>query len=304
MTKLMQWIATIVFVVGGILLLCRPSHAQEAAGARAAMPTRFTVVDEGTTGKPDVVLIPGLTSSREVWAEEAALLSPNYRLHLVQLNGFAGQAAGPNATGEILPGVVDELHVYCETLRTKPVVIGHSLGGLLTVLLADKYPADVKKIVIVDALPFYGMLFGPTTTVETIRPQAAKMRDGLIAQTPDERKAGAQKTADALVNDAAGKKLVEKNSEDSDGSVFARALYEDLQTDVRPELAKIKVTALMIYPYDTAFGTDTKQVDALYQGAYKAMPNVTVVRVDGARHFVMLDQSKKVDELIEGFLRE
>lgn len=111
-TEMMQWFAAVVFVVCGILLLCAPSTAQ----VKAALPTRFTVVDEGTEGKPDVVLVPGLTSSREVWAGEAKRLAPNYRLHLVQVNGFAGQAAGPNATGEILPAIVDELHAYCAGL--------------------------------------------------------------------------------------------------------------------------------------------------------------------------------------------
>jgi hypothetical protein len=57
-TEKMQWFAAVVLVVGGILLLCAPSTAQ----MKTAVPTRFTVVDEGTEGKPDVVLVPGLTS--------------------------------------------------------------------------------------------------------------------------------------------------------------------------------------------------------------------------------------------------
>ncbi|HEX4154725.1 MAG TPA: alpha/beta hydrolase [Acidobacteriaceae bacterium] len=300
--KIFRILGTLALVLAGIALLWAPAHAQ-ANAAKAFTPTRFTVVDEGTVGKPDVVLIPGLTSSREVWAGEAAKLAPNYRLHLVQIDGFAGQPAGPNATGPLLQPIVTELHEYIAASGMRPVVMGHSLGGLLTLMLADKYPADVRKMVIVDSLPFYGMLFGPTATVEAIQPQAAKIRDGLIAATPDERKAGAQKAAESLATDPAGRKLVEKNSEDSDASVFARAMYEDLQTDLRGDVAGIKTPTLMLYPYDPAFGQDASRVDALYQGAYKPMPDAKVERIDASRHFIMLDQPEKFDAAVEAFLR-
>ncbi len=138
--KVMQWLATTALVVAGIVLLMKPmsAHAQAAAGAGATfVPTRFTVVDEGTVGKPDVVLIPGLSSSRSVWDAEAKLLAPNYRMHLVQVDGFAGAPAGVNATGPMLPGIVEELHGYIAAAGMKPVVVGHSLGGLLALMLAD-----------------------------------------------------------------------------------------------------------------------------------------------------------------------
>ena len=304
MTKRMQWLVAAALVVGGIVLLCASSRAQ----VKAAAPARFTVVDQGTVGKPDVVLLPGLTSSREVWAGEAKLLAPNYRLHLVQVNGFAGQPAGPNATGEILPAIVDELHAYCETLNTKPVVIGHSLGGLLALMLAKKYPADTKKIVIVDSLPFLGMLFGPQLTPAMIKPQAEQMRDKIEQQDADKRKASAQQTAEKLVLTPEKRSLVEMNSVDSDARVVAEATFEDLQTDLRPDLAEIKVPALMLYPFDSTLKVSgaaaTRDVDELYQAAYKPMPNVTTIRVDGSRHFIMLDQPEKFDGLVEGFLKQ
>ena len=260
MTKRMQWLAAIALVVGGILLLCASSQAQASAQAKtkanapaqvnpkAAAPARFTVVDEGTLGKPDVVLVPGLTSSREVWAGEAKLLAPNYRLHLVQVNGFAGQPAGPNATGEILPAIVDELHAYCETLNTKPVVIGHSLGGLLALMLVTKYPSDARKIVIVDSLPFLGMLFGPQLTPAMIKPQAEQMRDKLQQQDADKRKASAKQTAEKLVLNPEKRPLVEANSEDSDAHVVAEATFEDLQTDLRPTSRRSKRPRLCCIP--------------------------------------------------------
>lgn len=311
MTKFLQILAAIAFVIAGIALLCAPSSAQTIAAAPAAAaafaPTRFTVVDQGIVGKPDVVLIPGLTSGREVWAAEAAKLAPNYRLHLLQVDGFAGQPAGPNVSGTaILPAMVEELHAYITATAMHPVVVGHSLGGLMTLMLADKYPADASKIVIVDSLPFFGMMFGPQVTVDLVQPQAAMMRDMLEKpSSPEQRAAMAQKTAETLALNEEARRIVKQESLASDPHVMAEAMYEDFTTDLRPELANIKVKALMLYPYDPALqmGGQAPKVDELYQGAYKPMPNVKVVRVDGSRHFIMYDQPEKFDAALEEFLK-
>jgi len=275
-TKALQYLATLVFVIAGILLLVMPSHAAAFA------PTRFTVVDAGTVGKPDVVLIPGLGSSRSVYDAEARLLAPNYRLHLVQVNGFAGAPAGPNATGPILPGVVDELHQYIVSSKMHPAVIGHSMGGLLTLMLADAHPEDVTKILIVDSLPFYGMVFDPNATVASVAPQGKAMRDQIIAAPADQYAAMMPMMVKSMVKDEDGGKAVVAASVASDRTVFADAMFEDLQTDIRPEMAKMEV---------------------LYKGAYAAMPNVKLVRVDDSRHFIMYDQPVKFDALVEGFLK-
>jgi pimeloyl-ACP methyl ester carboxylesterase len=107
---------------------------------------------------------------------------------------------------------------------------------------------------------------------------------------------------ETLALDPEGRKLVQKNSEDSDASVMARAMYEDFQTDLRAEVSKIKVKALMLYPCDLALAANCDGVDALYQGAYKAMPEVKVVRIEESRHFIMLDQPNNFDEALRVFL--
>lgn len=311
--RILQWLATMALVVAGVVLLVMPSRAQVAADAKVGGsvttgPTRFTVVDEGTAGKPDVVLIPGLASSRAVWDTEAKLLAPNYRLHLVQVDGFAGAPAGANATGPMLPAVVEELHQYIGTLSVaggmKPVVIGHSLGGLWALMLADKYPGDVRKMVIVDALPYYAVVFNPAATVETMKPQVEVIRQQILAVAADQYAAmQPAMVAQMVKNKDAQKELVEV-SISTDRKVLVNAMCEDMLTDMRGEVATIKTPTLMLYPYDPDLqGPDPAMVDAMYKNAYKSMPNVTLVRVDASRHFIMYDQPAKLDAAVEGFLK-
>ncbi len=283
--------------------------ARTQSSAQSFQPTRFTVVDEGTRGKPDIVLVPGLTSSRKVWANEAARLAPNYRLHLIQVNGFGDQPAGMNAADEaLLPHIVDQLHQYIVAKHMHPVVVGHSLGGLLTLMLARKYPNDVAKIVIVDALPFYGLIFGPQASVESVRPTAIAMRDGAIRQTQAQRELAEQRTAETLVLNPEGRALVAADGLASDPHVFAQAMYEDFQTDLRSELSSITTPALILYAFDPTLtfpnGVKPTQemADSITSAAYKSMPNARLVRVDNSRHFIMFDQPDRLDGLLRGFL--
>jgi pimeloyl-ACP methyl ester carboxylesterase len=52
---------------------------------------RISVVTTGSG--PDVVLIPGLATSRDVWRGTIAAV-PGYRYHLIQIEGFAGTPPG------------------------------------------------------------------------------------------------------------------------------------------------------------------------------------------------------------------
>ena len=298
MKALIQWLATICFVVAGVALLAAPAHAAEFT------PMRFAMTDAGTVGKPDVILIPGLASSAAVWDTEAKKLSPNYSLHIVQVAGFAGALAGPNATGgNMLAAIVDELHAYIVANKLHPVVIGHSLGGLLTLMLADKYPQDVRKIIVVDSLPFYGAVFAPESTVETIKPTAEAMKQQLSAASDDQFAAMLPLMVAGMVANQEARKLVTQSSMSSNRAVFAEAMFEDLQTDLRSDVKNIQTPMLLLYPYDPTLQKNQANYDKTYHDAYETKPNITITRIDGSRHFIMYDQPEKMDAAIHAFLQ-
>ncbi|MBX9745853.1 MAG: alpha/beta hydrolase, partial [Hyphomonadaceae bacterium] len=89
---------------------------------------RISVVTRGEG--PDVILIPGLSSSRDVWNTTADALDDTYRVHLVQLNGFAGAPVGGAGEGPVAAPAAEEIARYIrETGLERPAVIGHSMGG-------------------------------------------------------------------------------------------------------------------------------------------------------------------------------
>lgn len=297
--KALRILGTIGLVLAGLALFWNPAQAQEFT------PTRFTVVDQGTVGKPDLVLIPGLSSSRAVWDAEAAKLALNYRLHLVQVNGFAGQAAGANAGAtDLIPALVTELDQYIAARHMQPVVVGHSMGGLVALLLAEQHPADVRKLVIVDTLPFYATLFAPDATVEGAKPIAAQMKQQLTSAPADQYAAMQPMMAAQLSRDAEGQKLIAASSSASDRGVVAEAMSEDLTTDARPGLAQMKVPTLVLFEHDpTLTQPNPDSYEKTMRAGWSAAPNVKLVRVDDSRHFIMYDQPERFDAAVEEFLK-
>jgi pimeloyl-ACP methyl ester carboxylesterase len=203
------------------LALPGPALARESA----FQPTRSTVTVEGEG--PDVIMIPGLMTGRHVWDPSVRSLGGRYRVHLVQIAGFAGSPAVGNASGPILDGVVEELHLYIAANRLQhPKVVGHSIGGLLGLMLVARHPGDAERLLIVDALPFYSLLFGPNATAATVTPNAAALRDTILGMSEDAWRAQQPATLATLIRTEAARAPILADALASDRSIVARAVYE------------------------------------------------------------------------------
>ena len=293
------------------LISSAPSWASATKAEAAFQPARFSVVVEGTG--PDVILIPGLSSTRDVWTASAARLKASHRVHLVQVKGF-GEPAGINASGPVLKPFVDELAQYIRSNRLRaPKIIGHSMGGLAALMLAADSPDLPGKIMIVDAFPFIGPVFGVKDVAE-ITPGAEQMRTMLIASaatvTPDFATL-ANCTSNALPpaapagvmsNSALGQCMMKHGAKASDLRVVAQAMYDDMITDVRPRLKAIKAPVTMLYPQDDRLLT-AAQAAKLYGDAYAGTPTIRLVPIAGSYHFIMQDQPEAFDEQLQAFLR-
>jgi len=262
---------------------------------------RITVTVRGAG--PDVILIPGLASSSAVWDTTAAHLEGHYRLHIVQVAGFAGAPPQANAHGPVIQPAVDAIDLYIKTNKLNaPMVIGHSIGGFMGLMLALQHPEDIGKLMIVDSLPFYSVLFGASDSAAAA-PQAAAMRDTILAESQEAYAQGECGMVPALVRSPEGLKAATGWAIASDKSVVARAMYEDMTTDLRPRLHEIKTPVTVLYPFDPSAGFPQAAVDGLYRENFAPLQNKTMVRIDNSYHFIMLDQPDAFAAQVDAFLR-
>lgn len=277
-----------------------PGHAV-AQTAPAFTSDRLSVEVVGSG--PDVILIPGLASSREVWRPLANRLSATHRVHLVQLAGFAGEPWSHGDGPFVEPEVAEMARYIAEAGLDRPAIIGHSMGGLSGLLLAQRQPERVGRLMIVDALPFYSALFGPTVTAETARPVAAQLAAGMIAADEASYRAQQQQAAQGLARDPAIREAMVEWSMASDRRAVAAAFSDVMTTDARPGLAAMTTPVTALYATDADGGPPPALAKGLWTQEYSTLPGVRLVRIDGARHFIMADQPALFDAAVDDFLR-
>jgi pimeloyl-ACP methyl ester carboxylesterase len=260
----------------------------------------ISIISEGA-GSP-VVLIPGLSTPRAVWDGVSGELARNHRVILVQVNGFDGDDPGENLKPGVLAGVVGDLHSYLAAQKLDHVkVIGHSLGGLVALQLAKLHPEDTSALMIVDSLPYVGDIFAPGATVTQLEPQAKAMRDQIVASYGKSDPAVAVRTASTMALTAPAQAKVAGWIGKADARVSGEAMYEDLTTDLRPDMASIATPITLVFPYSAAMPKE--RAEAFYRGEYAKAPHVTFVPVADSGHFVMLDQPQAFAAALESFAK-
>ena len=232
--------AAALAIGGGVLFASEVLAEPASVTAQAAFVSSRLSVEVIGAG-PDIVLIPGFGCSREVWRAEAERLKASHRVHLVQLAGFAGEP-WTHGDGPFVQPVVDDLARYVrEQGLERPMVIGHSMGGLSALLLAQQHPELVSRIMTVDSLPFFSALFGPGATVESARPFADQAAAGILSANDAGFRAGQSQSAIGLARDPVIRERMVEWSVAGDRQAMAAAIRDVMLTDARPGLATMTV---------------------------------------------------------------
>ena len=219
-----------------------------------------------------------------------AALETEYRLHVVQVSGFGGAAPRGNAdNSDILDDLASDLARYSRSLDQPPSIVGHSLGGLVTLKVALNSDAALSEIIIVDVLPFFSVLMDETASADSMAPVSAVMKASLLAQS-DEVFAQSQAAAlTALVKSETDRTQTLDWSIASNRGVMAQAMSEVLVTDLRAEMSSIQMPVTVIYAKDEAI-PNMVRVEAFYADLYAPLPDGQIIAIDQALHFIMLDQ--------------
>lgn len=99
---------------------------------------------------PDVLLIHGWQSSSRMWDETMEFLSRHFRVWAIDLMGFGDSRNDDPARLLSLDDQTRLVVKFCEALDLHPhMVMGHSMGGCITLKLALDYPELVDNIVLV-----------------------------------------------------------------------------------------------------------------------------------------------------------
>jgi pimeloyl-ACP methyl ester carboxylesterase len=291
----------------------QPAQAEHADhGHRHAdfVSDRLHVRVDGDEDGRDIILIPGLSSSPEVWQGTVDHLESEagvgWRIHRIHIQGFAGAPAEANATGPVAGPVAEEIARYItEKGLVRPVVVGHSMGGTIGLMLAARHPDLVGKLLVVDMVPFVGAMFAPpgvVPTTEAVIPAVEQARARTAALDDAAYRARTAATVTGMIKTESRRPGPLEDAATSDRATSQNAYHELLLTDLRPELAQITAPVEVLYVAFEFPGMTPEITDGIYRASYANLPGVTLKRIDGSAHFVMLDQPQAFYDDLDAFV--
>lgn len=258
-----------------------------------------TVKGEG----PDVVLIPGLSSSAEIWDSTVEAV-PGYRYHVVQVKGFAGVPAEANSSGPVVAPVADEVARYIRDEKLEqPAVVGHSMGGSVGMILTARNPGLVSRLMVVDMMPFMGVQFAPNATPESVEPMAAQIRDGITHAPASVRQSMTEQTIAGMIKTPSFHTASMKYALDSDPKTSGQAMYDLITTDLTAELSRITVPLHVLWVVPANSPVSAEQMGEYYRISYRNAPNATIREVKDSYHFIMFDQPEVFQSELKAFLK-
>lgn len=139
----------------------RPDLALDSGVMVGGVDVRYSVSGEG--GR-DLVLVHGHGAHHLWWQGIAPLLEPRWRVIQVELSGHGDSGHRPAYSADIWSA--DVLAVLDAVGAERPVLVGHSMGGIVLLALAAAYPGRATGVVLLDAGVFPAHRHRPGTEEE------------------------------------------------------------------------------------------------------------------------------------------
>jgi pimeloyl-ACP methyl ester carboxylesterase len=268
---------------------------------------RIRVVEVGSG--PPLLFAHGTAGSGPAFAPLIREL-PNYRCIIFDRPGFGLSATVPYSVDSFGRTVADLQRDLLDVLGLPSAdIVGHSIGGLFALRLAQHHPERVRRVVllgagpIVDAAgvpPIIRVIASPAGAlfVRLIgRPRATKamlrgnghgpsLDSGRIPAAWVEWRTSVSRDTDSMHNERA---MVQ--------AIVAGSRYRPGLTMTEPELGAIPHPTLMLHGTREPVGSAQVWTHVL-----GAMPKGRLIIVDGAGHMVWLDEPVRVAREMQQFL--
>lgn len=242
----------------------------------------FEVSVKGEGGP--ILFFPGFACTGEVWEDTVSELSENYECHIFTFSGF-GKVAPIEKPW--LPKIKEGIVRYVEENNLRnPVIIGHSLGGVLGLWLASDDNHPYSKLILVDALPSTGALMMPDFKSENMVYNNPYSKRILEMDAEEFSKMATQMASGMTLN-------IEKQTQikewmlQADRETYVYGYTDLLKLDLRDDISKITIPVTVLaatHPYGKEMAQST------YEVQYKNLKAYEIEFAEGSAHFIMYDR--------------
>ncbi|PCJ29672.1 MAG: pimeloyl-[acyl-carrier protein] methyl ester esterase [Gammaproteobacteria bacterium] len=244
---------------------------------------------------PALVMLHGWSMHSAVWHDLAESLAKHFTLYLVDLPGH-GKSDWQTGALE-LDALIVEL---AEILPAKAHILGWSLGGLISIAFADRYPQRVDKLILLAATPcFVKTANWPNAMEATVfeafadnlsLDQTATLQRFLLLQ------ARGSKHSRQTINELSTQLAIETPPVDE---ALKAGLDLLINTDMRVEFSKLNCPLKLILAE-----RDTLIPAAMMVEAITLNSRLKTTLIAGAGHAPFIAEADRCFDEIEQFLNE
>jgi pimeloyl-ACP methyl ester carboxylesterase len=238
-------------------------------------------------GRP-VLFLHGWLGSWRYWFPTMEVVSEHFRTYSFDFFGFGDSRL--KRTQESIQNYSDQVIRFLDALGIERVLlVGHSMGGMVALKTAINHPERILRVATVGA-PIDGDSLSWLLKL-TDRPLLAHM----FANLPWLRRLLFRFFLGSTNDPAVGE--VVDDSVKSSSVTLRRAVSSMWRTDLRPELGRLRVPALIVHGGRDDI-VNPKQVDL-----FNHIPTAEVAVMPSSRHFPFLDESELFNEMLLRFLK-
>ena len=219
-----------------------------------------------------------------------AYLGAFYRTYALDFWGFgeSGKKRETYAVSDFV-SLVDQFMEQLGIARAP--LVGHSMGGTVSLSVAIQYPERVSKVVVVGS-PMVGSSLAPLLKLAGYRPIAFMLFNMMSVF-----RAGVRIYSPFICKDPRFPAMMDRDLSRTTVESFLRSIASLHRTDLTPLLPQIRVPAMGIY------GDKDVIVHPLqWQPMQKGIPHAVIERFPTAGHFPMLEEPTAFSQKLKTFL--
>ncbi len=241
---------------------------------------------ETGNGPETLLLVHGNVSSTEYWDKFLNILPPQYRAVALDLRGCGLTEHPPN--GYNIHQFVEDVNQFASQLKlTRFHLLGHSMGGMTSMLFTLKYPEKVQTLALLDSVPADGLFLN-----DEVR--------SYFRQLVNNRSLLKQIMETAVMPYGEGPSFATRATEIASGcapQTFTESPESMHQTNFISELSKITTPTLIIHGKDDAVIPLEFMVPTM-----KAILDAQVIIFTRCGHSPQVEYPKRVAETYLSFI--
>jgi 3-oxoadipate enol-lactonase len=253
---------------------------------------RFSYEAAGDPALRPLVFLHGIGGAARAWRGQLDFFSDRFRAIAWDMPGYGGSA--PLAKYSIAAFASALRDFLRQVGATKPVLVGHSIGGMIVQQLLAESPDIASAVVLAQTSPAFGKSdgdwqkafiearLGPLDRGETLVSLAPPLVKELVGDNPD----------------ASGMELARDCMASVPEATYSATMLALMGFDLRDVLKNIAVPTLVLS------GSKDKNAPApMMAKTASYIPSATYVELEGAGHLVNLERPGEFNAALDDFLK-